>query len=109
MTGLPVAPFGEILTTFDDLSEDKTLTDRLNEAYPKNLVYKDAFANNKGGPGIDKKRVLDLSPDRLELMKQNDPGLAEIEQQGALGATLAYWEELRLGIAPKIVDAVGQE
>ena len=71
------------------------------------MVYKDAFANHKGGPNVDMKRVLDLSPERLELMTRNDPALKEIHEQGALGETLAYWEHLRSELAPKLVEAVG--
>lgn len=105
LTGLPMVPFEEIKKTFDHLSTQPNLTDRLNEAYPKNLVYKDAYSNGKGGPSIDQKRVLDLSPERLEIMKSNDPGLAL--EEARLEDTLAYWEQLRSTMAPKIAQAVG--
>lgn len=82
----------------------RDITERLNKAYTKNLVYKDAFADGKGGPTVDMKRVLDLSPERLEEIHRNDPELSIHE--GALGKTLTYWENLRTDICPKIVSAV---
>ena len=39
------------------------------------------------------KRVLDLSPERIEAIRMNDPDLAVLEE-GALAKSLAYWEEL---------------
>lgn len=112
LTDLPKAPISEIQTAFDGLATRPDLSARLNMAYSKNLVYKDSFAIGKGGPNVDMKRVLDLSPERLEAIRANDPDLAVLEQ-GSLAASLAYWEHLRTEFAPKIVravaDAVGSE
>uniref|UniRef100_A0A7S2XZJ5 Isopenicillin N synthase-like Fe(2+) 2OG dioxygenase domain-containing protein n=1 Tax=Fibrocapsa japonica TaxID=94617 RepID=A0A7S2XZJ5_9STRA len=112
LTDLPKAPIPEIQSALDGLSRSPDITARLNNAYKKNLVYKDSFAAGKGGPKVDMKRVLDLSPERLEQIKKNDPNLAVI-QEGSLAETLSYWENVRTSIAPKIVravaDAVGTE
>lgn len=112
MTDLPKAPIAEIREALTNLSNRPDLSERLNKAYPKNLVHKDSFGVGKGGPNVDMKRVLDLSPERLEAIRTNDPELAVLEE-GSLGASLAYWENLRTTVAPKIVralaDAIGSE
>ena len=81
------------------------LVAHLNRAYTKNLVHKDSFANGNGGPNVDMKRVLDLSPEQIEEMKKNDPDLA-LFHEGTLKTTLDYWADLKAGIAPKVVCAV---
>ena len=48
------------------------LMNRLNAAYTKNLVFKDSFGVGQGGAGVDQKRVLDLSPQRLALIQAYD-------------------------------------
>lgn len=110
VTDLPPAPFSELRATFDFLSENEAVTDRLNRAYTKNQVYKDAFAHSKGGPTVDMKRVLDLSPERLLQIQANDPALAEeiYQQQGSFRDTMTYWDRLRNGVAPKLEDAVSR-
>ncbi len=112
LTDLPKAPFTEIQAALSGLTSRPDISTRLNKAYSKNLVHKDSFANGKGGPNVDMKRVLDLSPERIEAMRKNDPDLAVLEE-GALGKSLAYWEDLRTGAATKIAravaDAVGSE
>ena len=109
---LPKAPFTEIQAALSGLTSRPDISARLNKAYSKNLVHKDSFANGKGGPNVDMKRVLDLSPERIEAIRKNDPDLAILEH-GALAKTLAYWEDLRTGVAAKIsravADAVGSE
>lgn len=115
LTDLPKAPIGEIQSAFDSLSKQPDVIARLNKAYEKNLVYKDSFAIGKGGPKVDMKRVLDLSPERLESIRKNDPNLVFLQDgsRHPLAASLDYWEHLRTNIAPKIVraiaDAVGSE
>jgi phosphoenolpyruvate synthase/pyruvate phosphate dikinase len=112
LTDLPKAPISEIQTAFDGLAKRPDLTSRLNKAYAKNMVYKDSFSTGNGGPKVDMKRVLDLSPERLEEIKRNDPELSLL-QEGALGATLNYWDSLRTNVASKLVhavaDAIGSE
>jgi hypothetical protein len=85
---LPNVSFDEIASTFNHLASRTDLTERLNKAYQKNLVYKDAFANKNGGPLVDMKHVLDLSPEPLNEITQNNPGL--VIHQGAIGVTLKY-------------------
>ena len=113
MTDLPKAPIPDIQATFDGLAKRPDLCARLNNAYPKNLVHKDSFAVGKGGPKVDMKRVLDLSPERLESILASDPDLAFLLQDGSFAKCLEYWENLSSTIAPKIVravaDAVGSE
>ena len=112
LTDLPKPPISEIQSALSGLATRPDLSDRLNKAYPKNLVYKDSFAFGKGGPKVDMKRVLDLSPERIEAIRKNDPELAVLEE-GALTKCLEYWDNLRTKVAPKIVhalaDAVGSE
>jgi hypothetical protein len=112
ITDLPKAPFAEIRSAFDGLASRQDLISRLNEAYKSNLVYKDSFADGKGGPTVDAKRVLDLSPERLEEITKNDPEL-DLLKVGSLKDTLDYWEHLRSEVAPKITravsDAIGSE
>ena len=107
LTDLPKAPISEIQAAFDSLATRPDLTSRLNKAYPKNLVHKDSFSFGKGGPKVDMKRVLDLSPERLEAIHANDPDLVVL-QEGALAESLVYWENLRMDVAPKIVRAVAE-
>ena len=40
LTGLDAAPIGEIQALHDRLRESEEIGERLNSAYPKNLVYK---------------------------------------------------------------------
>jgi len=112
LSDLPKAPISEIRNAFDALAKRPDLTKRLNNAYSNNLVYKDSFSNGNGGPNVDMKRVLDLSPDRLDQIQKNDPDLS-ILKEGHLGETMKYWDHLKTDIAPKIVravaDAIGSE
>lgn len=111
LTDLPKAPIGEIQSAFDSLSKQPDVIARLNKAYEKNLVYKDSFAIGKGGPKVDMKRVLDLSPERLESIRKNDPNLVFLQDgsRHPLAASLDYWEHLRTNIVRAIADAVGSE
>mmetsp|Transcript_7420 Transcript_7420/g.13391 ORF Transcript_7420/g.13391 Transcript_7420/m.13391 type:complete len:336 (-) Transcript_7420:780-1787(-) len=112
LSDLPKAPISEIRDALDGLAKRPDITARLNNAYTKNLVYKDSFAAGRGGPTVDMKRVLDLSPERIEEIHKNDPELSNL-QEGSLGETILYWESLRTNVAPKLVralaDAVGCE
>ena len=107
LTDLPKAPFNEIQAALDGLNGRPDLVSRLNNAYKANLVYKDSFAAGKGGNSVDMKRVLDLSPERLEEISKNDPDL-DLLKAGSLKNTLDYWEHLTKDVAPKIGLAVAQ-
>ena len=104
LTDLPKAPFAEIQAALSGLSSRPDISTRLNKAYSKNLIYKDSFANGKGGVKVDMKRVLDLSPERIDAIRKNDSSLAILEQ-GALANSLAFYEELQ-SVSTKIVRAV---
>lgn len=111
ISDLPHVSFNEIADAFDHLASHPEITDRLNKAYAKNLVYKDAYRGPKSitsyeGGLVDMKRVLDLSPERLLEISRNDPHLAL--HKGALGQTLAYWDKMHEYVAPKIVEAVSE-
>mmetsp|Transcript_12934 Transcript_12934/g.23416 ORF Transcript_12934/g.23416 Transcript_12934/m.23416 type:complete len:118 (-) Transcript_12934:885-1238(-) len=51
VTDLPKAPFGAIRQLIQHSAKH---ANRLNKAYPKNLVYKDSFALGNDGPSVDR-------------------------------------------------------
>jgi len=108
---LPAAPqFPELQSTFDYLSsnpEGKALSERLNKAYTKNLVYKDSFAAGNGGPSVDLKRVLDLSTERMESIAAVDEELHTLLRQG-LTDNLAFWENLQENAGMKLLHALAE-
>jgi hypothetical protein len=116
LTDLPVtAPFTDLAATMDLLHANPDVTARLNRAYQKNLVYKDSFGNHKGGPNVDVKRVLDLSPERLHAIRMHDPELMLADAattttttttEPLVSKTLAFWQALQDSVAPKLVEAV---
>ena len=91
LDGVPEAPFDKIAEVLQSLVQDRSVGKRLNDAYSKNLVFKDSFANGNGGPTIDRKRVLDLSPERLAIIQEAEPDL--ILSHPDLSAVLHFWEE----------------
>eukprot|EP00956_Cyclotella_meneghiniana_P045862 scaffold388056_cov73-Cyclotella_meneghiniana.AAC.1 len=105
LSDLPKAPFTEFQSTLRGLSTRPDLVSRLNNAYKSNLVYKDSFANNNGGACVDMKRVLDLSPERLDEISRNEPNF-DLLKTGSLKNTLDYWMSLTKDFAPKIGCAV---
>ena len=111
---LPQAPdLAELASAFDFLSQQagtmhsSSYPERINQAYPKNLVYKDSFAAGHGGPTVDLKRVLDLSPERLEAIQQADPELYAVLTQ-SLAQNLDFWKTLQETVGVKILQAVAQ-
>lgn len=66
VTDLPHVPLEDIRALFDGLHSSGH-GEALNAAYTKNKVYKDSFAEGQGGPDVDAKRVLDLSPEVREV------------------------------------------
>ena len=128
VTDLPAAPLGTAVPALldhlaannDDSDSDdngNNLGRRLNRAYANNLVYKDSWKAGQGGPTVDRKRVLDLSPERLEAIRQADPALlncdgGDDDQPPALAATLAFWETLRRSsdkLSRSLAVAVGSD
>ncbi|KAJ3183726.1 hypothetical protein HDU85_002155 [Gaertneriomyces sp. JEL0708] len=105
ITGLPTVPFKDLQALFDVLNEVPELGQRANQAYTKNQVYKDSFGQGNGGPNVDHKRLLDLSPERLEAILLHDPELAILLiRDHAL--ILQFWESLANEAAAKVVDAL---
>lgn len=102
LTDLPAAPFPSIRGL---LNHGAKYEDRLNKAYPKNLVYKDSFASGNGGPTVDRKRVLDLSPERLTAIEEVEPSLVQREE-GVLKESLAFWERLKEISTCKVLPAL---
>jgi len=110
VSDLPPPDFDQLQAMFHHLAhteEGQALAQDLNRAYTKNLVYKDSFASGNGGPQVDLKRVLDLSPERLQVIYQAHPEIANGKAQD-LQETLEYWNELSTKYAPKLLDAVAQ-
>lgn len=103
LTDLPEAPFQTIR---DLLKQSASYADRLNKAYPKNLVYKDSYASGKGGPTVDRKRVLDLSPERLAEIQAVEPEL--VQREGALAKALGFWESLQDTATRAVLPALAQ-
>lgn len=105
---LPPVPFDKMGTILTHLASDpgRQLGHRLNQAYPKNLVYKDAYAQGKGGPTVDRKRVLDLSPERLAAIQEADPEvLAAARQTTELPQVLDFWNKTS-GSTDKLLEAL---
>lgn len=100
-----LVPFQAVSKVLEFLGERGDLATRANEAYIKNLVYKDSFANGKGGPKVDEKRVLDLSPARLETIVKVDPSI-ENEFGEPLRKAVSFFEDIKQRVAPKILDAL---
>jgi hypothetical protein len=95
--GLPNAPFEQIANVLSHFASGESgchLGERLNRAYTNNLVFKDSFAAGNGGPSVDRKRVLDLSPERLAIIEQADPEIfAAAANSTELAHVLEFWEQ----------------
>jgi hypothetical protein len=101
VTDLPKAPFGAIRQLIQHSAKH---ANRLNKAYPKNLVYKDSFASGHGGPSVGRKRVLDLSPERLDAIEKVEPCL--FKESRHLKDSLQFWESLQETASRKILPAL---
>eukprot|EP00961_Rhodomonas_salina_P070818 951095-Rhodomonas_salina.2 len=89
---------------FDKIYETPEIGTRVNKAYTKNLVYKDSFRCGNGGDTVDMKRVLDLSPDRMEKITEAEPSIHE-ELGSPLLSSLDFWREAET-LQPKILRAL---
>lgn len=98
---LPEAPFEPILEL---LQHSTSVTNRLNQAYnPNNLIYKDSYATTAGSG--DRKRSLDLSPERLEIIAKAEPDLV---QSQALQQPLEFFKAFQELVGEKILPALAQ-
>ena len=59
--GVPQAPFAAIDDLFRKVADDPVLVSRANNAYKKNLVFKDAYGQGQGGADVDEKKVMHTS------------------------------------------------
>ena len=81
---------------FDVVSDSAEVQARANAAYAKNLVFKDSFARGTGGDGVDQKRCIDLSPERLAQIHDKDPSLAEemAQMRAPLAECVTFFESV---------------
>ena len=100
LTDVGLAPMRQIQDTMDQLAAAPHVGRALNEAYTKNKVYKDSFGSGQGGDTVDQKSVLDLSPERIEKIKEAAPDLA--------AEWLPFWEHLRENVSPAIIAALSE-
>lgn len=111
VTKLPCdAPFECIGKVFDTLKGSTDIGQILNAAYTRNLVYKDSFAAGNGGPNVDMKRVLDLSPERMAIIAVGaDEKLTDLLAKDGIadqfGTTLSFWGDMHVCFGPE--DASG--
>lgn len=99
---LPEAPFDPILEL---LQHSSMVQERLNKAYPKNLVFKDSYAAGNGGLTVDRKRVLDLSQERLVAIAKAEPGLV---QAPVLQQPLTFFQTLQDLVGDKVLPALAK-
>ena len=110
---LPELPSTQVESILSFLATDRgqDLGKRLNNAYTKNLVFKDSYADGQGGVAVDRKRVLDLSPERLEAIAHADPSLiAELKVSTDLQDVLEFWKQnarASLVILQALAQAIG--
>ncbi|KAL4432798.1 hypothetical protein ABPG77_008124 [Micractinium sp. CCAP 211/92] len=102
------APFESIATLFDEVTAGRAT--RANAAYQagtSRLVWKDAHGEGRGGPHVDFKRVIDLSPHRVDSLARADPALAA-ELGEPLQAALGFFSAARDAYGPLLVAALGE-
>ncbi|KAL4458113.1 hypothetical protein ABPG75_012978 [Micractinium tetrahymenae] len=100
------APFDSIASLFGSVTAERAA--RANAAYQagtSRLVWKDAHGEGRGGPNVDFKRVIDLSPHRMESLKSADPALAA-ELGEPLQAALGFFSAARDAYGPLLVAAL---
>lgn len=108
LDNLPAFPRDDVATLLEFLHQHPDTQAELNKAYDANLVYKDAFAFGQGGPGVDMKRVLDLSPDRLAQICASAPHLMKDDRLVQLLETtvLPWWKTLEQKTLPLVLNAL---
>jgi isopenicillin N synthase-like dioxygenase len=100
---LPEAPFQQIQ---DLLQNSSTVTNRLNQACPNNLIYKDSsHAARNRASRVDRKASLDLSPERLASIAKVDPEVVEAE---ALKQPLSFYDAFKETVAEKLIPAFSE-
>ncbi len=105
VTDLPPLPLSALQALFTLLHQKPELGQRLNAAYANNLVYKDSFCAGNGGPAVDMKRVLDLSPERLAQILEQIPSLAD-ELGEPLQTMLSFWKSCTEAAGAKLSQAL---
>ena len=71
------------------------------------IFNKDAYGEGNGGKNVDYKKVIDLSPARLDTIVSVDPELAN-EFGESLVEALGFFNEVRTDIAPKVLYALSK-
>ena len=71
------------------------------------IFNKDAYGDGNGGKNIDEKKVIDLSPSRLDTIVSVDPELAN-EFGESLDEALGFFNKVRTDIAPKVLCALSK-
>lgn len=102
---LPKAPFAAILNL---LQNSSTVTHRLNQACPNNVViYKDSSYGEKKSNSnhVDRKCTLDISPERLESIAKVDP---EVIQAEALQEPLSFFQGYKDLVNEKLIPALAE-
>jgi hypothetical protein len=105
ITNLSPAPLTDIGKLLDFMAANKEYGTRANAAYTNNLVYKDSFQAGRGASDVDQKRVLDLSPERLNAIKRNDPALYELV---ADQMPCVFFESLSKTLGARLVKAMSR-
>ena len=83
----------------------------LNPAYTRNLIYKDAFAAGSGAASVDMKRIIDLNPERMDIIAAGeDKQLTDLLVQDGIAdefeTVISFWETCTSILAPKILQAL---
>ena len=100
-------PFEVIEDIFKKVENEPELARRANDAYTNNLVYKDAYGNGNGGALVDEKKVIDLSPQRLDTIAKVDADLVK-EFGPSLEEALEFFNAARLEVAPRVLSALAE-
>ena len=98
------APFPSIGELFRVMDARPELGERANAAYRSNLVYKNAYSAGNGGAGVDEKRVIDLSPSRLDTIVRVDARLGD-DVGAPLLDSVRFFDRVRTEVAPKLLEA----
>ena len=96
----------------DAVCADMSIQTRINDAYEKTgaekLVWKDSFANGKGGDTVDQKRVLDLAAHRIAAIAATAPEVAA-ELGAPLTDSLAFFRQVAVSDSANLDGDNGED
>ena len=105
----PQIPVEQIQRLLDAVCADMSIQTRINDAYEKTgaekLVWKDSFANGKGGDTVDQKRVLDLAAHRIAAIAATAPEVAA-ELGAPLTDSLTFFRQVEVDVVPMLLQAL---